>query len=109
MAEVGTGLVCDTKEQVVRFVELHQGNVEATLAAVNNEAGSAVCAVMPMLYLRGDTVGHLQRGSDAYVVSTVLVLGVVYGGMLFPLSEPHPQFALFRVDTAASSPSQRDT
>ena len=33
--EVGTNLICDTQEQVERFVALYDGNAQAAISAVN--------------------------------------------------------------------------
>ena len=77
-AEIGTGLVCDTQEQVERFVSLYDGDVADTVKKVNDAEGNpTACGVATMAYLRGRTLGTARHKATAFHIIPILVLGVV--------------------------------
>jgi hypothetical protein len=52
--EVGTSLICDTQEQVERFVTLFDGDAQRAVNGVNAaEHDPTACAVSTMAYVRG--------------------------------------------------------
>jgi hypothetical protein len=77
-AEIGTGLVCDTQEQVERFVSLYDGDITGTVKKVNDAEGNpTACGVATMAYLRGRTLGTARHKDTAFHIIPILVLGVV--------------------------------
>jgi hypothetical protein len=75
--EVGTSLLCDTKEQVERFVALFAGDEQAALVAVNDEAHNpTACALMNVAYLRGSQIATARHGDHAFEIVRILVVGV---------------------------------
>ena len=92
--EIGRGLICDTKEQVERFVAEYNGDTEATVAAINGEVLPAACAIAPILYIRGERVSEVSGGGFSFEVVAIIVIGVVTPrGILH--SQPLPQFTMF--------------
>jgi hypothetical protein len=76
--EVGTSLVCDTQEQVERFVALYDGDAQSTAKSVNAEEHSpAACAVTTMAYVRGRQLATARNKDTAFQIVPILVLGVV--------------------------------
>src|SRR5688572_26840150 len=84
--QVGSALVCDTQEQVERFVALYNGDVKTTLTAVNDEqtANGAqktkhACDVAMIAYVMGPEVSQARstNGNGTFRVVRVLVLGVL--------------------------------
>jgi hypothetical protein len=59
--EIGQGIVCDTLQQVERYVALRGNGAETNIAlgAVNNEAHVPVCSVALVLFSAGERVGGL--------------------------------------------------
>ena len=77
-AEIGTGLLCDTQEQVERFVSLYDGDVADTVKKVNDAEGNpTACGVATMAYLRGRALGTARHKTTAFHIIPILVLGVV--------------------------------
>jgi hypothetical protein len=76
--EVSTGLVCDTVQQVERFVSLYNGdNTAKAVKAVNAEAHSdSACSIETLAFVRGKEAGTIHRGDHAFAIVHILVLGV---------------------------------
>jgi hypothetical protein len=76
--EVGTGLVCDTREQVERFVALYDGDAQSTAKSVNAaENNPTACGVTAMAYVRGRQLATARNKDTAFQIVPILVLGVV--------------------------------
>src|SRR5690349_13933754 len=55
--QIGTGLVCDTQQQVKRFVSIYDGNVETAVSTVNSEEHDpTACVIAAMAYVPGDPI-----------------------------------------------------
>ena len=76
--EVGTSLVCDTQEQVERFVALHDGDAQSTANSVNSaEHNPTACGVTTMAYVRERQLATARNKDTAFQIVPILVLGVV--------------------------------
>jgi hypothetical protein len=76
--EVGTSLICDTQEQVERFVTLYDGDVRSTINSVNAaEHDPTACAVSTMAYVRGRQLAMTRNKDTAFQIVPILVLGFV--------------------------------
>ena len=76
---VGTGLICDTKQQAERFVSLmgNEADTENALVAVNTEAGqSDACIVAIVGFFPGQKVAELEKNGSVINVIEVLVMAV---------------------------------
>ena len=76
--EIGTGLVCDTQEQVERFVSLYDGDASATAKRVNDAEGDpTACAVTAMAFVRGRPLAKARHKDTTFQIVPILVLGVI--------------------------------
>jgi hypothetical protein len=76
--EVGTSLVCDTQEQVQRFVTLYDGDARNTANSVNAaENDPTACAVFTVAYVRGRQLATARNKDTTFQIAPILVLGVV--------------------------------
>lgn len=78
---VGSGLICDTKQQAERFVSLMgddvSADIENALVTVNNEAGqSDACVVATVGFFPGQKVAELEKNGSVINVIEVLVMAV---------------------------------
>jgi len=75
---VGTGLVCNTKQQVERYVELFQGDPKAAAEQVNQEAGEPdACAFGIVAFKRGtDVTPKLGKDNEMVQVAEIFVFGI---------------------------------
>lgn len=78
---VGSGLICDTKQQAERFVSLMDDDVSADIAgvlvAVNSEAGqSDACVLATVGFFPGQKVAELEKNGSVVNVIEVLVMAV---------------------------------
>jgi len=97
--QIGSALVCDTQQQVERFVALYNGDVHNALMAVNGEqtttakpARKHACDVATIAYVMGPEVSQARSTSGTFRVVRVLVLGVLTEkGM--QASEPTPFYS----------------
>jgi hypothetical protein len=96
--EVGTGLFCDTAQQVERFVNLFDGDDTATaVAAVNEEEHNpGACSLATVAFVRGNQAGTTHRKDTAYQIIHVLVVGVETKQGLRPIT-PTAYFTVFSV------------
>jgi hypothetical protein len=77
--QTGTIMICDTQQQVERFVRFLNvgGNAQSAIRLVNTEAENpSACAVGTIAYVRGDKIGMARTQSDAFQIVQILVLGV---------------------------------
>jgi hypothetical protein len=75
--EVGSSLVCDTQEQVERFVALFSGDAQAAIRVVNAEQKNpSACAIMNIAFVRGNQLGSVHHGDSAFQITHILVVGV---------------------------------
>jgi hypothetical protein len=96
--EVGTRLVCDTQEQVERFVALYDGDAQSTANSVNAaEHDPTACAVSTMAYVRGRQLATARNKDTAFQIVPILVLGIVAEGGVESVT-PAPFFSVFEVE-----------
>ena len=96
--EVGTSLICDTQEQVQRFVALYDGDVESALKGVNAaEHDPTACGVSTMAYVRGPQLGTARSKDAAFEIVRILVVGVVTETGVKSVT-PASFFSLFEIE-----------
>jgi hypothetical protein len=76
--EVGTNLICDTQEQVERFVALYDGNAQAAISAVNAaEHNPTACGVATAAFVRGPQLATARNRDTTFNIVQLLVVAVV--------------------------------
>jgi hypothetical protein len=96
--EMGTSLICDTQEQVERFVTLFDGDAQSAVNGVNTaEHNPTACAVYNMAYVRGRKVATARTKDTTFQIVQILVLGIVTEEGVRSVS-PAPYFSVFAVD-----------
>lgn len=76
-----SGLICDTREQAERFVQVLRDNIEKALVTVNAEAGTPdACVVATYGFVPGQTVSEVERNGAIVDVIEVQVLAVAVNG-----------------------------
>ena len=95
--EVAPSLVCDTQEQVERFVALFAGNAQAAIRLVNAEQKNpTACAMMNIAFMRGNQLGTARRGDNAFQITHILVIGIENGNGIQPV-QPATYYSAFGV------------
>jgi hypothetical protein len=75
--EIGDVLVCDTQEQVERYIALYDEDQDAAIRSVNRDPnGPPRCGVVSAAFVRGRRIDAASRGNMAFTVVPILVLGV---------------------------------
>ncbi len=96
--EVGTGLICDTREQVERFIALYDGDAQSTVNNVNAvESDPTACAVSTMAYVRGRRLATARNSNTTFQIVPILVLGIVSEAGVQSIT-PAPFFSAFEVE-----------
>ncbi len=97
---VGSGLICDTKQQATRFVDLMVDDnlvgesAQNALVAVNNEAGqSDACVMATVGFFPGQKVAEVEKNGSIVNVIEVLVLAVGTPGGL-KIIEPKMYYSI---------------
>ena len=76
--EVGTNLICDTQEQVERFVSLYDGDAQATISAVNAaEHNPTACGMATAAFVRGSQLATARNKDTTFNIVQLLVVAVV--------------------------------
>ena len=96
--EVGTSLVCDTKEQVQRFIALYDGDAQSAIDRVNAaEHNPTACAVSSMAYVRGPQLATARSKDATFEIARILVLGIVTEAGVKAVT-PAAFFSVFEVE-----------
>jgi hypothetical protein len=76
--ETGPVLICDTQEQVKRFVQVFDGSQDLAVNTVNvEEHDPNACAVVNAAYVLGPQLGVARSQAHAFEITGVAVIGVV--------------------------------
>jgi hypothetical protein len=95
--EFGDVVVCDTQEQMERYVALYSGDQEAAVRAVNRvENDPTACGVASAAFLRGPQTATARAGNMAFEIVRILVLGLDNQDGFRPV-RPAPYFTAFGV------------
>ena len=95
--EVGDVLVCDTQEQVERYVQHYHGDKEAAVRAVNREENDpSACGVATAAFVRGPQMATARAENMAFEIIRILVLGIDSQDGFRPV-QPAPYFTAFGV------------
>lgn len=78
--EIDTNLICDTQQQVERFVSLldeNKGSAEGAIASVNRESKTQdACVIATAAYLRTGVVSTVKNHEATFDVTRIVVIGV---------------------------------
>jgi hypothetical protein len=76
--EIGSGIFCDTQQEMERFVALLDGDAQTAINAVNAEAKDpTACIAATIAFVRGAEVAKLESWNEAYHIVQVTVVGVL--------------------------------
>jgi hypothetical protein len=78
--EIDTNLICDTAQQVERFISLldeNKGSAEAAIAGVNQEnQAQDACVIATAAYRRTGVAASVKHGDTTFDVTRIVVIGV---------------------------------
>src|SRR5262245_54849015 len=75
--QFGWVLICDTQEQVERFVQVFEADQELAINTVNIEKHDPnACAVVDAAYVLGPMLGVVRNQSRAFEITGIAVIGV---------------------------------
>ena len=78
--EIDTNLICDTQQQVERFLSLldeNKGSAEGAIASVNQENKTQdACVIATAAYLRTGVVSTVRNHEATFDVTRIVVIGV---------------------------------
>jgi hypothetical protein len=97
--QVGRGLICNTEEQVARYVTLFDGDSERAMGAVNSEAhDDNACAVASVVFVPATAgASTVRNGTGSYRVVQIVVYGIVTSTGVLKV-RPFVQFAAAPVE-----------
>jgi hypothetical protein len=93
--ETGRGIVCDTPDQVVRY--LNSNEDDGTLEKVNEE-GNTVCSILSVAFFLGEKGEQVTNALGTWVVMKILIVGVDTPHGIHPIS-PVTQYTAVYVET----------
>ena len=96
--EVRPTLVCDTQQQVERFVTLFDGDTQTAVGTVNaEEHNPTACGIATLAYVRGPTVTTAKHKNVTFQIFEILVVGLFTSDGLRPV-EPARFFSFLMLD-----------
>src|SRR5262245_5036342 len=76
--QFGTTLVCDTEQQVERFIAFYDGDAETAVEAVNAEVlNPTACALAEIAYVPGPPLATARKRVVTLQIVQVLVIGII--------------------------------
>lgn len=99
--EVGTGLICDTQEQVERYISAYDGDAQSTVDSVNAaEHDPTACGMATVVFVRGRQLAISRNKDKTFQIVPILVLGLVTEEGIKSV-EPAPFFSGFEIQEFA--------
>jgi len=81
----GNGVVCDSPQQVKRFITLDIDTKEA-IARINAESASgSTCEFIEAEYIVGGIVGEASNAKGSWEIRKVLIVGIIIGHVRKPV------------------------
>lgn len=75
--QVGTTVICDTQQQMERFVVLFDGDFGAAMNRVNKEENNpTACIGATMAYVQGNELSKAKGSKGTYNIVRVLVIAI---------------------------------
>jgi len=95
--EVGSALICDTRQQVEHLVSFMRGDVQSAVNAVNAaEHNQTACGMSSLAFLRGSNLATVRTKEETFQIVEILVVGVVTEGGVRAVV-PNVYISLFKV------------
>jgi hypothetical protein len=99
--ETGSVLICDTQQQVERYVQLFDGDDQVAISAVNTEEHDPnACSLVEAAYVQGPQVGVERSRSYAFGVAPIVVVAIATERGYKPV-KPGIFFTLVRINEFA--------
>jgi hypothetical protein len=96
--QVGTALVCDTQQQVERYVAVYDGDAATAVRTVNaQEHDPNACVMASMAYVVSPPVETARNKNATFQIVKVIVIGLVTDEGVQPV-RPAPFFSILEVD-----------
>jgi len=96
--QVGTALVCDTRQQVERFVALYDGDFDAAVRTLNAEVQDpSACAMASMTYLVSPPLATERHKDVTFQIVQIIVVGVITKDGVASV-KPTKLFSVLKVD-----------
>ena len=76
--EIGTAPVCDTQQQMERFVKVFDGDAQTAVTTVNTEVNDpTACVIVTMAYVPEPPLATVRNNNTTFQIVPVLVFGVI--------------------------------
>jgi hypothetical protein len=96
--ETSTGVICNTQQQMERFVALNDADPQSAIRAVNDEVHDpTACAVASLAFVRGGNPVTVRKKDATFQIVPILVVGVVTPDGVRGVI-PAVYFSLFKVE-----------
>jgi hypothetical protein len=96
--EIGTGLVCNTRKQVQKFLAFNEADPQTAVRAVNDEERDpTACGMANLAFVRGHNAIIVRTKDATFQITDILVIGLVADDGVKSVG-PSVQFCLFKID-----------
>lgn len=95
--EIGREIVCDTAEQVEQYALSPYRGLQEALDAINKPLDKVACAMVVIIFVRGNAVKSVTVNGSIYEIVQVTVIGVPAPSGIQPVV-PTIQYTAFRLE-----------
>ena len=96
--ETSTGVICNTRKQMERFVALNDADPQSAVHAVNSEEHDpSACAVASLAFVRGGNPLTVRKKDAAFQIVEILAIGVITEQGVRAIA-PTLYYALFKIE-----------
>jgi hypothetical protein len=97
IVEVATVPICQTEEDVQRYIAIYDGDQDATIANLNADITDPhACRIATVAYLRGPQTGAGWKHDTALAITRILVVGIETERRIHSV-RPAVYFAVFSI------------
>lgn len=98
--QVGTGVICDTQEEVTRFVKLmEEHDAGVAMQAVNRDTGKPLaCGMATVAFRTGKDFGEVRNGHRSFKIMQIEVVAGTADGAWHMLSPQRTQFTAIALE-----------
>jgi hypothetical protein len=97
---IGTGVICDTEDEVAHFVRLmSEHDSRGALIAVNRDvANPAACGMATVAFRTGKKIGEVRTGKGAFTIMKIEILAGTVDGSWHVMTQSRTQYTAVAVE-----------
>jgi hypothetical protein len=97
--ENGTGVICESPQQVEQIITL-SADSKSAVEEINAESNERVCEFLNIAFLVGAIVGETSNDKGSWQIRKILVVGIYVGRVMNTVYQPYQKYTAFLTSKA---------